>query len=256
MKQLIIILSVLYASSISAKSFENYFTAGTIWEVALTDTSYPEYRTTIQQYKLLDDNGTLTMYNDGKRIAFIKSEDKKVYFTNISDSTCWYLLYDFGLDINERCMVYNTSNHNDSIGMTYISSESSSYFLGKEEMKMHCENEYENHEWIPGIGGLRGPLDNYYDGQIGMNEMLLRVTHNGEEICTLKDSSIEEEIPNPSYTLSYDILTTNDPALKVYDIYGQILYWQKKDCDKYVYKLTPNNYFIIKTKTLTKKIKV
>lgn len=114
-KHKIFITLVLLLISV-AMNGQLYFKDGMKW---CTKVGYPYYYDTskveVVTLEGTDEDGCLKMYcfyddniSEKKMIALIKTEDEKAYFKfDDSETSQWYLMYDFGLNVGEGCYIYN-----------------------------------------------------------------------------------------------------------------------------------------------------
>ena len=192
---------------------QNYFTDGMRWRTQISGTHKPEIVTLIEVVtieKTMNDNCfyMYRSYENGPHnkelIALIKTEESKVYFQlEKSNSSEWYLLYDFNLKPGDGCFVYSpfTSYQNPTPYKTYVKC------IGIEENFEHkdwrllqleeyqdasCSKLIGNGTWIKGISSLNGVLYNNRFGVDGVNSLLLDVSDNNKIIYSHQQTAISE----------------------------------------------------------------
>ena len=211
-KQLLLAMSLLSLAFLG--NAQNYFVDGTTWTMDVTpnnpmDANWQETVSLIKdgtadrQVYLMIGNSTRGN-EDNQQIAKIKTEGEKVFFSLIEKPELgWFLLYDFGLKLNEECTVYNPDlldTDGYPLGCELQCTEiieNNVEFDGFTTMEMRHSYEYGETStiWIRGIGDTWGVLTNFsldWDG--GANPRLVEVKNGDEIIYTQNKSNAIEEI--------------------------------------------------------------
>ena len=180
MKGILIFLTIFIPFVMNSK---NYFKDGMEWRTLVwgTHEPVPTYGMETVTLEKSADNDMLKMYrysdndiSDRKFVAFVRTDGDKVFFkVDESDTSEWYLMYDFGLKPGEGCYIYSPR----------VVSENKSPFV---KMYLKCVNvltdaggwdimtleEYEDDScqeipghnisvtWIKGLSSTRGVLWN------------------------------------------------------------------------------------------------
>lgn len=185
MRALIIFLSAIVAFLVNGQV---QFSDGMKWYSIVCGTHKPQptYSTELVTLEKTDDAGIFKVFRrnldhdtDSELVAFIKIDADKVYFKfDDSETSEWYLMYDFGLQPGEGCYVYEPYKRSGNTPpvRTYIkctSIEESSEYQGWSVMKLE---EYANEDfclwpedgiWIKDLASVRGLLGNNRFGMCG-----------------------------------------------------------------------------------------
>ena len=209
---------LLLAMSLLSLAFfgnaQNYFVDGTTWTMDVTpnnpmDANWKETVSLVKdstadgQVYLMIGNSTWGN-EDNRQIAKIKTEGEKVFFSLIEKPELgWFLLYDFGLKLNDRCTVYSPDlldTDGYPLGCELQCTEiieNNVEFDGFTTMGMKhsSENDETSTIWIKGIGDTWGVLTNFSFGlDGGTNPRLVEVKNGDEIIYSQNKSNVIEEI--------------------------------------------------------------
>lgn len=168
--QLLIGMAVLM-TAVSAEA-RNLFVPGTQW-IRVTDyigSANPSYcRLVLGDEVVIDGETVMPFYflSLDEEInplsvpyVYIRTEGEKVYFRKLSsESSEWYLLYDFGLEIGEEVTVYNAGDPITSRTMKCVDRVDEHYKYGEGKwMIMRIDYGegygYEEGAWLDGLGEL------------------------------------------------------------------------------------------------------
>ena len=191
-----------------------YLTDGMTWRTQIIGLILPEefISTEIVSIEQTEDEGCFNMYSSNidysptpELVAVIRIDGDKVYFRPVwSESSEWYLAYDFGLKPGEGCYVYDMSDkgeYSDTPRKTYVkcvSIEESSEEEGWSVMTLEesLDSSSPSHgrpgEWIKGLSSSGGILYNNGFDICGMGSLLIEVSVNGETIYLNKSAGNAE----------------------------------------------------------------
>lgn len=207
MKKLLLLVISLLSLSYWGNA-QNYFVDGTTWTMEITphnpmDASWKETVSLIKdgtadgQVFLMIGNSTWGN-EDNQQIAKIKTEGEKVFFSLIEKPELgWFLLYDFGLKLNDECTVYSPCRlaaDGYPVGCELKCTEiieNNVEFDGFTTMGLthSSENGETSTTWINGIGDSCGVLTNFSLDMDGYSNPLLLEVKNGEEIIYANNNS-------------------------------------------------------------------
>ncbi len=189
---------------------ESYFKDGTRWVVEYFGTSTPEGVQWAETYSL-----QTTPDSDGKNalglfvekepgaepdlITFIKTEGEKVFFGNTTDNN-WYLLYDFGLNIDDTCTVYNLPRKPgeapEAVVVKCLDIDTWDNSLNWPTMTLgifeESSSDFERPDkWLPGLGARTGVVENTMFGMDGLGSWISEVWSDNELVyrCSLSSAN-------------------------------------------------------------------
>ena len=168
--------------------------------------------TEIVSIEQTEDEGCFNMYNSNiefsptpELVTVIRVDGDKVYFRPVwSESSEWYLAYDFGLKPGEGCYVYDMSDngeYSDTPRKTYVkcvsieepSEEGGWSMMTIEESSDSSSSSYgRTGIWIKGLSSFNGILYNVSFNMNGFGSILLEVSVNGETLYLNKSAGNAE----------------------------------------------------------------
>lgn len=175
-------MMILGLAAFVSAGAENYFRNGTVWTVSIKDTADPTVVTHQEVYSFGDevkigDMTALKMMRsiggESTEVAIVRQDGEKVYFYQDED---WRLVYDFSLKPEERLTVFSADPEfvQPSMKKAEVECERISNTFGDIKydggillLKVYdaaTQTFADYSEWLNGIGGLSGPMVNYYDG--------------------------------------------------------------------------------------------
>lgn len=182
---------------------ENYFNEGTRWEYVIFDAVDPENEPATCTYKLDktdgDDQFTLLRgYPDAdtepESVALIRTDGDKVWFSQIQETPEWFLMYDFGINPEEKITV----TYAGQVGLSWftpkgytlqcLKTEAASGALNILTMgDVDADDKVETDatgKWLAGLGSMTELLDNCRYNIEGNTTVLKQVSVNGKVLYT------------------------------------------------------------------------
>lgn len=165
---------------------------------------------------------------------------KKIYFIR-KDSTREYLLYDFSLSAGDTTWVWRSEYQEPDGLYRFIITGEDSVLLDNGEYRRALEVS-NRAKWIEGIGGTGGLL---FDGRSDLKIVQLSCFYHKGQVVICTDVGIEKtETTNTKFTISpnpFSSFTTiqiegvqgNDLQMKLYDIFGKVVYSTHRVCNSH-----------------------
>lgn len=180
---------------------ENYFNEGTRWEYVIFDAVDPENEPATCTYKLDKTDGAdqftlLRGYPDAdtepESVALIRTDGDKVWFSQIQETPEWFLMYDFGINPEEKITV----TYAGQVGLSWFEPKTYNLqCLGSETTSdgltiltmgdTYADDKVETDatgRWLSGFGSMTGLLDNCRYNIEGNTTVLKQVSVNGKSI--------------------------------------------------------------------------
>ncbi len=190
---------------------ENAYVDGTVWDVQTCGIIFPIISYGSATYKLdgvreIGGYEAMQLYQlypdyDPKFIAFVRTEDDKVYFTNNEENPEWYLCFDFGMKPGDERICYNMfEKHpcpsNGMLMRCLAETTNTKYgdYPALEMVQVPKSGTYQNSTeiWLKGLGSESGPEICSWAGVVGGGYTLLRVTIGDRVIFENPGSGIAE----------------------------------------------------------------
>ena len=196
-------------------------------------------------------------------IAYILTEGNKVFFKNPQwEDTEWHLMYDFGVQPGEEVTVYEfTGNQNISqnelkcIGYNPENEQWENWptvTLVDSDTDVDSSMPFE-YNWLIGLGDLRGPLENFQNGDYpGYVSKKWEARHNGELLFSnLGDYSFIPTVSSqPDYEIKCDGLSVvisgadTKTIASIYSLNGVLIRTFQVGASTTVELPTPGTYII------------
>ena len=196
-------LSMVCACIAGSAYAENYFNAGTLWEYVIFDAVDPENEPATCTYKLDKTDGSdqftlLRGYPDAdmepESVALIRTDGDKVWFSPVQENPEWFLMYDFGINPEEKITV----TYAGQVGLSWFTPKEYTLKCLKTEaasgalniLTMGDVDAWGNVEtdatgrWLSGFGSMTGLLDNCRYNIEGNTTVLKQVSVNGKVLYT------------------------------------------------------------------------
>lgn len=283
-KILLFCCGIAFAISMQA---QGYFQDGMVWEMSVCGTQdpYPVWvseTVSLKGITEVDGVQALRMFYESENVekrelTVVRTEGDKVYFKNNKNSSEWTLLYDFGLQTGEGCVVgaINMNWENDDKPITsYLKcvdiEEGRDAYAGFDVMILE---EYRNEamedcigegKWLKGLGSPTGVTQNIrFDVEGGAATMLIEGILRGAKVFPKDTNGIDGVITSDGFITvcvssgrmkMYDI----DPSrsLSVYSADGRCVFYRAKPQTSESVKLEASGLYIVKNGSDVQKLVV